>query len=307
MRIVFLGTGEIARPTFQSLLGTAWQPVALVTQPDKAVGRSSKLQPPAIKVDALEAGIPVLQPEKIRDEVDRIAAFAPDVIVVMAYGQILPQTLIDLPKVAIINLHASILPRWRGASCIQSAIDAGDEETGITIMHVVKRLDAGDVILDRRVRIGERETGGELHDRLALLGPETLAAALEQLAGGSATRTPQDDALVTYAAKLDREHGKLDWFQSATTIARRIRAYDPWPGTYAVLAASGKRLKVFPVQATKEASELKPGQLSLDGGAWVGCGNGAVLLGDVQAEGGRRMDATAWLRGLQQAGEFVLA
>lgn len=306
MRIVFLGTGEIARPTFQSLLASDLKPVALVTQPDKAVGRSGKPQPPAIKTDALAADIPVLQPEKIRDSVDVIAAYAPDVIVVMAYGQILPKSLIELPRLAIINLHASILPRWRGASCIQSAIDAGDEETGITIMHVVSKLDAGDVILDRRVKIGDRETGGELHDRLALLGPETLAAALAQLSSNTATRTPQDEELVTYAAKLDREHGKLEWSEPAAVLARRIRAYEPWPGTYAVLSTTGKRLKIFPVREVRVASHLQPGEVAIDGGVWVGCGQGAVMLGEVQAEGGRRMDALAWLRGQQQTGGIAL-
>jgi len=299
MRIAFLGTGEIAIPSFQRLIAEGMTPVVLVTQPDKPVGRHHTLTPPAIKTVALEAGIPVLQPEKVREVIDELAALDLDLMVVMAYGQILPKKLIALPKIACINLHASLLPKYRGAACIQAAIEAGDTETGITVMHVVKALDAGDIISAKSIVIGEQETGGELHDRLAELAPEAMWEAIGQLASGTAGRTPQDESRVSYISKLDRDHGRLDFSRTAEDLERQIRAYDPWPGTFTTLQEAGKerRLKIYPPTTVVDL-DLPAGEFKvIDGQLLVGCGKGALRLNEVQPEGSRRMKVEDYLRG----------
>ncbi|HEY8962388.1 MAG TPA: methionyl-tRNA formyltransferase [Luteolibacter sp.] len=299
MRIAFLGTGEIAIPSLQRLIAEGLKPVVLVTQPDKPVGRHHTLTPPAIKTVAIEAGIPVLQPEKVKEAIDELASLDLDLMVVMAYGQILPKKLIALPKIACINLHASLLPKYRGAACIQAAIEAGDSETGITVMHVVKALDAGDIILAKSTLIGEQETGGELHDRLAELAPEAMWEAIGQFVDGTATRTPQDEAQVSYISKLDRDHGRLDFTRSAIELERQIRAYDPWPGTFTVLTEAGKerRLKVFPPVEVLNR-DLPPGEWEMaDGQLVVGCGKGSLRLQEIQPEGSRRMKGEEFLRG----------
>ncbi len=299
MRLIYIATGDIAVPAFRHLLANGPKPLALVTQPDKPVGRHQQLTPPAIKLDALASNIPVFQPEKIGDIATDLAALRPEVLVVMAYGQILRKSILTLPSLAIINLHASLLPRFRGAACIQAAIDAGDAETGITVMHVVRELDAGDMILAIKTPIFPQDTGGTLHDRLAELAPSALAEALGKLADGSASRTPQDPAAVSYISKLERDDGRLDWSQDAAALERRIRAYDPWPGTF-TLAHEGnqlKRLKIFPSTAVIDAP-LQIGTVStLDGKLLVGCGKGALLLETVQPEGGKKMAAADYLRG----------
>lgn len=299
MRIIFMATGEIAIPTFRHLLEHGPRPLALVTQPDKPVGRHRALVPPAIKTVALEAGIPVMQPEKVGDAYEELAALEPDVIVVMAYGQILRNKVIRLPRVAILNLHASLLPKYRGAACIQAAIDAGDAETGITVMHVIRALDAGDMILRKKIEIFADETGGSLHDRLAELGPEALSEGLRILVESPEKREPQDDALATHVAKLERDDGLIDWTMGGVDIERRVRAYDPWPGTFTRVTEDGKerRLKVFPPLRVVDA-ELAPGEISTVAGVlMIGCGKGAVLIETVQPEGGRKMAAGDYLRG----------
>ncbi|MFD0894814.1 methionyl-tRNA formyltransferase [Luteolibacter ambystomatis] len=299
MRIAFFGTGEIAIPAFRRLIEAGPAPVLLVTQPDKPVGRHHTLTPPAIKTVALEAGIPVLQPEKVRNAIEELAAYDIDLMVVMAYGQILPLKLIKLPRIACINLHASLLPRYRGAACIQAAIDSGDEETGITVMHVVKQLDAGDIILAKSIPILPGETGGHLHDRLAGVAADAMADALQPLAAGTASRTPQDENLVSYIPKLEREDGRLDFTKTANELERRIRAYDPWPGTYVVIREDGKerRLKIFP---PVEVVEGTPGTGEIDtssGSLLIGCGEDVLKLLEVQPEGARRMNVSDYLRG----------
>ena len=216
MRIVMMATGDIAIPSFQKLAETG-EMVALITQPDRPVGRHMELTPPRVKVVAEQLGIPVFQPERMRDAaaVEQLRAYAPDIVVVMAYGQILSQEVIDVARIACINAHASLLPRHRGAACIQAAIEAGDDETGITIMHVVKKLDAGDIICKATVPLRGTETAESLHDDLALLAPGALVQAITQLADGTAERTEQDENLMTYAPKLLRAHGQIDWEQPA--------------------------------------------------------------------------------------------
>ena len=299
MRLIFIATGDIALPSFRHLLERGPRPVALVTQPDKPVGRHQTLTPPAIKVEALAAGIPVFQPEKIGDITAELAALEPDILVVMAYGQILRENILTLARRAIINLHASLLPKYRGAACIQAAIDAGDAETGITAMHVVRKLDAGDIIVARSIPIAPDETGGSLHDRLAELAPAVMAEALEKLTDGTAPRIPQDEPASSYVSKLERDDGHLDWTRDATALERRIRAYDPWPGTFTIFTGEGgpKRLKIFP-PVTVLDMDLSPGEISTaEGQLIIGCGSGALRLESIQPEGGRRMSAADYLRG----------
>lgn len=299
MRLVFIATGDIALPSFRHLLEHGPRPLALVTQPDKPVGRHQTLTPPAIKTEAFAAGIPVFQPEKIGDATEELAALDPEVLVVMAYGQFLRKNILTLPSKAIINLHASLLPKYRGAACIQAAIDAGDAETGITSMHVVRELDAGDIILTKAIPIAADDTGGILHDRLADLAADVLTETLAKLADGSAPRIPQDSALSSYIPKLEREHGRLDWSMPAAAIERRIRAYDPWPGTFTTAIEGGKekRLKILPPSSLVDAT-LAPGEISAEGGNLiVGCGEGALKLTNVQPEGGRPMSSAEYLRG----------
>lgn len=304
-RVIFFGSGEIAIPSFRRLIEKGPRPLALVTQPDKPAGRHrSTLTAPPIKRVAVEAGIPVLQPESVREggSLAALRDLAPDLIVVMAYGQILPKALIAIPRVACINLHASLLPKFRGASCIQSAIDQGDAETGVTVMHMVPKLDAGDIILARRMPISGTDTGGSLHDRMAEIAADALAEALPLLLAGDAPRTPQDPALASYAPKLERDHGRIDWTWDAPRLARRIRAYDPWPGTWTLYddGSGPKRVKIFPA-ATGEGNSGAPGTVTLspDGGMSVACGSGHLLLGEVQPDGSRRMPAAAWAKGLR--------
>lgn len=317
MKNVFLGTGEIAIPSFRALLDSEHEVLALVTQPDKPVGRRSEPQPPAIKVIAQEAGIPVMQPEKVRsrESLAALAELKAEVMVVMAYGQILPQKLIEMPSRAIINLHASLLPKYRGASCIQGALQNGDPETGWTVMHVVKALDAGDVILKDRMVIEEQETAQSLHDRLAEAAPNSLLRALELFVSGEDTRTPQEDRLMTYAPKLEREDGRLDWAVSAEELERTVRAYHTWPGTFTTFLdpkGKSKRLKIFPPVVFDSASGTPGSVLPFSAeeerdGLRIACGNGSLVLSEVQAEGSRRMTASDFLNGfpVTQLGESL--
>lgn len=301
MKLAFIATGDISLPTFRSLIEHGPKPCLLITQPDKPVGRSqSSALPPEIKTVALEHGIPIWQPEKIAEIAEDLTSLNPDIIVVMAYGQIIGKAVRKAAKKAIINLHASILPRYRGASCIQSAIGNGDTETGITIMHVIRELDAGDIISVKRIPIGEKETAGELHDRLAKLGPAALSEALDILAKDPHAGTKQDPAEVTYAPKLLREDGRIDFTQHAEAVERIIRAYHPWPGTFTEVPVKGrtKRLKVFPPVEIRE-HPLPSGQLgSHEGELLIGCGKNSLALSEVQPEGSKRMPAAAFANSL---------
>jgi methionyl-tRNA formyltransferase len=299
MRIVFIGAGEIGMPTLQSLLKSAHEVVGVVTQPDKPVGRSQLIEPPPIKKALFGTKIAVLQPARIKDRqaIEEIRALKPDVIVVMAYGQILPRGVLELPKIACLNLHASLLPRWRGAAPIQAAIAAGDRKTGITVMYMDEGLDTGDILLKRTINILPSDTGGALHDRLAGVAPETLLESLDLLAEGKAPRTAQDNSLATFAPKLKREDGNIDWSDTADAIDRKIRAFNPWPGAFMTIEANGMRsLKIF--SATVVALRGTPGKiLHSEKELVVAAGKDALSLGDVQLEGKRRMTALEFLRG----------
>lgn len=298
MRVVFIGTGDIGIPSFRWLLDAPeLEVVALVTQPDKPVGRHQEVQPPEIKKLALARGIRVLQPLKMRapEAVAEMQALGADLIVVMAYGQILPKGVLDAAKVACLNLHASLLPRWRGAAPIQAAIEAGDEKTGVAVMFMDEGLDTGDVLLMREIAIAPDETGGSLHDRLADLAPLALADAVALLRGGRAPRTPQPRVGVTHVGKLTREHGQLDFSTGGEAVARKVRAMNPWPAASMMLG--GKRLKIFAATPLPEPL-LAPGVLQArEDGLLIGTGDGCVLAADVQLEGKKRMSAREFLRG----------
>ena len=311
MRIVMMATGDIAIPSFQKLAESG-EMVALITQPDRPVGRHMELTPPRVKVVAEQMGIPVFQPERMRDAdaVAQLRSYEPDIVVVMAYGQILSQEVIDVAKVACINAHASLLPRHRGAACIQAAIEAGDDETGITIMHVVKKLDAGDIICKVTVPLRGTETGESLHDDLALLAPDALVKAVESLKSGTAEREEQDESLMTYAPKLLRAHGQIDWSQPALQVARKIRAYHSWPGTFTIYpsvhSGQDKTLKIFPpidmYMHIRKPADAVPGMVLESGpeGMLVSCGGrrgGAIRISTMQPSGARKMNAESFFAG----------
>ncbi len=309
MRIVFFGAGDIGVPALQALVRSSeHQLTGVVTQPDKPVGRAQQIEPPPVKKTlgsgapggrALPSTISILQPARIKDRqaIEEIRALRPDAIVVMAYGQILPREVLEIPRITCLNLHASLLPRWRGAAPIQAAIAAGDPETGITVMYMAEDLDTGDVLLQRRVDTLPSDTGGSLHDRLAQIAPEALLEALQLLANGNAPRIPQDNALATYAPKLTRDDGKIDWAEPAEIIERKIRAFNPWPGAFTEIAAPGvRKLKIFSAAIVDLSG--KPGEfLRSEKELIVAAGKNALSLNEVQLEGKRRMDAAAFLRG----------
>jgi methionyl-tRNA formyltransferase len=294
MRVLFIGTGEIGAPVLHWLMESReHELVGIVTQPDKPVGREQRIEAPPIKAAAAGSNLPVFQPKRIKaeDAVAEIRGLAPEVIVVMAYGQILPRAVLDIPRIACLNLHASLLPRHRGAAPIQAAIVAGDRETGISVMYMDEGLDTGDVLLQKRIEIAQNETGGSLHDRLAEIAPAALEEALVALRDGTAPRVPQDSSLATYAAKLEREDGRLDWGEPATLLERKVRAFDPWPGAFTVLRDDGgteRKLKIFRAHAVREESAEA---------LVFPTAEGALALDEVQLEGKRRMSAMEFLRG----------
>jgi methionyl-tRNA formyltransferase len=301
MRIVFIGTGEIGVPTLRALQEFKHEIVGVVTQPDKPVGREQKIEQPPIKKALAETTTPTLQPARIKDRepIEEIRALTPDVIVVMAYGQILPRAVLEIPRIACLNLHASLLPRWRGAAPIQAAIAAGDRETGITVIYMDEGLDTGDILLQRKIDILPNDTGGSLHDRLAQTAPDALLESLRLLSSGGAPRVPQNKALSTYAPKLNREDGRIDWQEPAETIERKIRAYNPWPGAFTKISEQSdqpRNLKIFSAEIVDLGG--KPGEvLPNDKRLVIAAGEAALSLTEVQLEGKRRMSAAEFRRG----------
>ena len=297
MRVVFIGTGAIGVPTLQALLNSSdHHLVGVVTGQDKPIGRDQRIEPMPIKKALAGTNLSILQPARIKDReaIEQIDALRPHTIVVMAYGQILPRDILEIPAVACLNLHASLLPRWRGAAPIQAAIGAGDRETGITVMFMDEGLDTGDILLQRKIDILPNDTGGTLHDRLAQIAPEALLEALHLLASGEAPRMPQDKSCATYAPKLKREDGRIDWSDPAEVIERKIRAYNPWPGAFMNL--DRRNLKIFSallVDLSGKAGEI----LKSKNNIVIAAGKGALSLGEVQLEGKRRMSAGEFLRG----------
>lgn len=303
-RILFFGTPEFAVPTLEALVQAGRRPVYVVTQPSRPVGRGRKLQDPPVAVRAREHGIEVVQPEKVRAPgfLEWAAAAAPDVAVVVAFGQIFPRALLDLPRLGCVNLHASLLPRWRGAAPIQAALAAGDAVTGNTTMLMEAGLDTGPMLLREETPIGPEETAGELSQRLAEMGGRLLVRTLEALERGEVEPRPQEDALATYAPRLTRESGRVDWTLSAKEIGDRWRAFTPWPGVAAELR--GEAVKLVRVAVLQEApvapADTAPGTFLgvRDGRLAVACGQGTVLgLAELQRPGRKPLKASDFANG----------
>jgi len=297
MRIVFFGTPEFAVPSLQALLRERYQVVGVVTQPDKPQGRSrSTLVPPPVKQEAERAGIPVLQPVRPLGDVflAGLRRLEPELGIVVAYGHILRSAVLSLPTQGMINVHASLLPRWRGAAPIQHAILAGDRETGISIMQMEEGLDSGPVLHRIATPLGDGETAGALATRLSELGATALVDALSLLTGGFAKPEPQDSAAVTLAPKIDRDSARIDWRREADALARLVRAFDPAPGAWATLGDGP--VKLFGAAATDQAGE--PGQVLAAGDRLVvGTGRGALEVREVQPAGRTRLTVGDWVHG----------
>ena len=303
MRIIFIGTGEIGLPALRAIQeSNDYELVAVVTQPDKPVGRDQTITPPPIKAAFRGTGVLILQPVKIKAEeaVAQLQALKPDAIVVMAYGQILPPAVLEIPRLACLNLHASLLPRWRGAAPIQASIAAGDPETGITVMYMAAGLDTGDILLQQKIAISPSDTGGSLHDRLGDMAPGALLEALPLIAHGSAPRVPQENARATFAPKLNREAGRIDWTEPAEVIERKIRAFNPWPGAFTTVTdASGKPRNLKIHSATIVDHKASPGEIVCadERGFVMAAADRSLSLQEVQLEGKRRMSAAELTRG----------
>jgi len=297
LRTVFMGTPVFACDTLAGLIAAGLNLVGVYTQPDRPKGRGQKLTPSPVKELAVAHGLPVFQPERLRrpEAVEQLQTLKPDLIVVVAYGQILPQSVLDIPRFGCINVHASLLPKYRGAAPINQAIVDGEGETGITTMLMDAGLDTGAMLVKRALSIGDNETAGQLHDRLARLGRETMEETLRQLLAGELQPQPQDGAQSTYAPLMKKEDGCIDWTLPATAIHNRVRGLDPWPGAYTFLA--GELLKV--ASTCVVAGHGEPGTVlaaSADG-VTVACGQGALRIGALQLPGKRRLPASDFLRG----------
>ncbi|GFO85902.1 MULTISPECIES: methionyl-tRNA formyltransferase [Anaerostipes] len=298
MKVVFMGTPEFAVPTLQALIDHH-QVAAVVTQPDRQRGRGKKVQFSPVKEKAAEYKIPVLQPEKARDEefIQELETIAPDVIVVVAYGQILPERILNLPKYGCINVHGSLLPKYRGAAPIQWAVLNGEEKTGITTMYMEKGLDTGDMIDKAEVVLDPKETAGSLHDKLMNLGADLLLETLDKLEKGTIVRTKQDDSQSCYAKMLSKEMGRMDFSRSAKELEQWIRGMNPWPSAYTTM--NGKTLKIWDADVVSYEGSEEPGtvvKVTKDT-IIVAAGEGALALKEIQLAGKKRMPVQAFLLG----------
>ena len=301
MKVVFMGTPDFAVGTLEAIIEAGHEVVLVVTQPDKPKGRSGALQFPPVKECAVAHGIEVFQPTKIRleENVEFLRKYEADIFVVAAFGQILPKSILDMPKYGCINVHASLLPKYRGAAPIQWAVINGDPVTGVTIQQMDIGVDTGDIIVAQELAISEDETGGGLFDKLAVVGAEACLEAMEQIANGTATRTPQNHEEATHVSMISKEFGIIDWNKSAVEIERLIRGLNPWPSAYTKL--DGKTFKIWKASVKAENTEAKPGcvckvaKSSLE----VQTGDGVLSLEEVQLEGKKRMEADAFMRGYQ--------
>ena len=299
MRIVFAGTPDFAVPSLRAAAQRN-EVVAAYTQPDRPAGRGRELTPSPVKREALLRGIDVVQPENFKSAVskDALRALKPDLMIVVAYGLILPQSVLDIPTYGCWNVHASLLPRWRGAAPIQRAVEAGDTQSGVCLMQMEKGLDTGPVLLSQALDIGANDTGGQLHDRLAALGAQVLADGLGLLrAGIRPVPKAQPEIGVTYANKLDKAEAKLDWSQPAIVLANKVRAFNPWPMAEAVVA--GERLRLHGAVAVDEGHNVAPGTLlrAARDGLDVACGEGVLRIRVLQREGGKAITAADYLNG----------
>jgi methionyl-tRNA formyltransferase len=312
MRLIFAGTPVFAERALAALIAAGHEIALVLTRADQPAGRGQQLQASPVKQLALAHGLPVFQPRTLRyaDAQARVAAVGADAMVVAAYGLILPAEVLRAPRLGCINIHASLLPRWRGAAPIQRAIEAGDAETGITIMQMDEGLDTGPMLLARAIPIGPEESGGSLHDRLAALGAELIVEALQGLARGALAPVPQPAQGVTYAAKIGKAESELDWRMPAPRLADRVRAFDPFPGTLLRLPGGGAPLKLWRAQALAGRDDAEPGTVLVAGGGKlvIACGEGALSLLELQKPGGRRLPAADFLRGfpLAEGARFAL-
>ena len=298
LSIVFAGTPEFSVPALEALIAAGHQVAAVYTQPDRPAGRGQKLTMSAVKQCALRHGLHVEQPLKLRDPsaIEHLATFKPDVMVVVAYGLILPQAVLDIPELGCINIHASLLPRWRGAAPIHRAIAAGDAETGVTIMQMEAGLDTGPMLLERRESIRATDTTATLHDRLARLGAEAIVAALPDLANGTLRPRPQPADGVTYAAKITKEEARIDWSRPASQLDRQIRAFNPWPVAETTLR--GDQLRIWSAMPMTQSSGASPGCVTQvdDDGIHVATGDGSLVLTQVQIAGRKAGAAVEFAR-----------
>ena len=304
MKVVFMGTPDFAVPTLQSLLDCQHTLQTVVTQPDRPKGRGQTLVAPPVKILAEKYGIPILQPEKVRktEFIQRLKELAPDVIVVVAYGQILPESILNIPSLGCINIHGSLLPKYRGAAPIHWAIVRGETETGITTMFMDKGMDTGDMLLKRSVPIGPKDTTGSLHDTLSRMGAEVLIETLEKLEQGTLERIPQDHACATYAPMLKKEDGRIDWSEAAEAIDRKVRGLFPWPGAYT--SFQGKTVKLLEAALEESSPESRrdaqPGEvLALDSasGPVIACGKGCLRILKIQPQNKKAMKCSDFCRG----------
>ena len=297
MRAVCMGTPDFAVAALDAIASAGHDIVAVYTQPDKAKGRSGKLQPPPVKVKAEELGIPVFQPEKLREEenVTALRQLAPEIIIVAAYGQILPESILSIPPLGCINIHASLLPKYRGAAPIERCILDGEEKTGVTTMYMAKGLDTGDMIEQTETEILPSDTGESLTERLAEMGGRLILSTMEKLADGTAVRTPQKDEDSTYAKMLDKAMGELDFTKPAAVLERSVRALIPWPCAYTLV--DGKHVKIYGAEVTEQSGT--PGEILEVTKKFftVACGEGALRIRKLQPEGKKPMDTAAFLNG----------
>ena len=308
LKMIFMGTPDLAAMVLSSILDAGYDVAAVVTQPDKPKGRGKALACSPVKELAIEKGIAVLQPERAKDEVfiEELRALQPDIIVVAAYGKILPKAILDMPKFGCINVHTSLLPDYKGAAPIQWAILNGEEETGVTIMYMDEGCDTGDIISAERLQIAADETGGGLHDKLAVLGGELLVRTLPSVLDGSCSRTPQEKGAGRYVSIIDKSLGNLDFSRPAAELERYIRGLDPWPCAFTKL--DGKLLKLWKAYVTEENVTEKPGTvLAGDKKALrVATGDGVLAITELQPEGKRRMKTEEYLNGYTVAAGTVL-
>lgn len=303
LRIIFAGTPDFAAAHLQTLLDSHHEVIAVYSQPDRPAGRGKKLAASPVKTLALAHNLPVFQPVNFKtpEAIAQLEQLNADLMVVVAYGLILPKAVLDAPRLGCINVHASLLPRWRGAAPIQRAIEAGDEHTGVTIMQMDVGLDTGDMLTKAQCPISAEDTGGSLHDKLITLGGPALLSTLDQLAAGTATPEPQDDSLSNYAPKLSKEEAALDWSLPAETLARKVRAFNPFPVAHTKPAGSddSHRLRVWAAQALSETSTAEPGTLVRidDKGIAVACRHGLLLLQSLQLPGKKAMSVSEVVRG----------
>lgn len=305
MRIVFMGTPDFAVPCLRQVLEDGYEVAGVFTQPDKPKGRSFTLTPPPVKILAQERGLPVYQPATLRDgqALETLRALAPQLAVVVAYGKILPPALLAVPPLGCINVHGSLLPRWRGAAPIQWSVLSGDQQAGVTTMYLAEGMDTGDMILRRSTPVGPQETSGQLYERLAELGAQLLGETVELIAQGRAPRTPQQEEEATYAPMLTKELAAIDFMKPAAQVHNLVRGMNPWPVAHTLL--EGQPLKVYAARLAEGSGA--PGQvLESRGRLVVACGQGAVELLELQAQGKKRMAAADYLRGHPLAPGTVL-